>query len=291
MSSLIAELSNDAPVILDGAWGTQLQSLGLPVGECPEIWNLRYPDRVESVARAYVAAGSRVVLTNSFGGNRFVLGRHGHAGEVREINRRAAAISRDAAGAHARVFASVGPSGRMLRSGDVTEGELSEVFEEQAEALVEGGADGFVIETMSDPDEAAIAVRAAARTGLPVVGCMVFDTGRGWDRTATGATVAEAVAAMTDAGAHAVGANCGRGITGFVELSRQFRAATELPLWIKANAGLPTMMNGKVVYRTTPAEFVAEVPALRCAGVGFIGGCCGTDPEFIRALVNSCRAA
>lgn len=270
----------------DGAWGTQLQGLGLGLGECPEIWNLKHPARVEVVAREYVEAGSRVILTNSFGGNRFILGRHGHGDDVREINRRAVEISRTAAGARAFVFGSIGPSGKLLMSGEVTEDALREAYEEQARALAEGGGHALVVETMSDPVEAATAVRAATLTGLPVVGCMVFDSGKGNDRTMMGTTVAQAVAALTEAGADVVGANCGQGIAGFVELCRQFRAATDLPVWIKANAGLPEMVDGRAEYRTTPEEFLSHAPALREIGADFIGGCCGTTPDFVRALRN-----
>ena len=287
MKPLLEELLKDGPVVTDGAWGTMLQSLGLAIGECPEIWNLEFPDRVESVARAYVDAGSQVILSNSFGGNRFILGRHGHGNPVQEINRRAAEISRRAAVGRALVFASLGPSGKLLLSGDVTESDLRAAFEEQAEALVDGGADALVVETMSDPVEAAIAVSAAAATGLPVVACMVFDSGKGRDRTMMGTTVPQAVAALTEAGADVVGANCGQGIAGFTELCRQFREATELPIWIKANAGLPVIVDGKASYNASPEDFASHVPALLDAGADFIGGCCGTQPEFIRALRTS----
>lgn len=290
MKALFDELLTDAPAVTDGAWGTQLQAFGLEIGECPEIWNLKFPARVEIVAREYVEAGSRVILTNSFGGNRFILGRHGHENDVREINCCAVEISRRAAGAHAFVFASIGPSGKLLMSGDVTEDALLEAFEEQAAALAEGGAHALVVETMSDPVEASIAIRAAAKTGLPVVGCMVFDSGKNKDRTMMGTTVPQAVEAMTEAGADVVGANCGQGIEGFIELCRQFREATGLPIWIKANAGLPEMVNGKASYNTSPEEFVSHVPALLDAGAKFIGGCCGTDPEFIRTLKKTVTA-
>jgi len=287
MKTLFQELLRNAPAVTDGAWGTQLQEFGLAVGDCPEVWNLKHPARVEVVARDYVEAGSRVILTNSFGGNRFILGRHGHENDVREINRCAVEISRRAAGARAFVFASIGPSGKLLMSGDVTKEELRAAFEEQAHALAEGGAHALVVETMSDPIEAAIAVRAAAATGLPTVGCMVFDSGRGKDRTMMGTTVPQAVAAMTEAGADAVGANCGQGIAGFVDLCRQFREATDLPIWIKANAGLPEMTDGRAVYNTSPEAFASHVPALIEAGASFIGGCCGTTPDFIRTLQTS----
>ncbi|MBU6401397.1 MAG: homocysteine S-methyltransferase family protein, partial [Verrucomicrobia bacterium] len=193
-------------------------------------------------------------------------------------------ISRQAADGRARVFASIGPSGKLLLTGEANEEELRLAFEEQAQALAEAGADALVVETMSDLDEAVIAVRAAHATGLPVVGCMVYDSGRNKDRTLTGMAPEQAAQALRAAGADVIGANCGQGIAGFVPICQRLRAATDAPLWMKANAGLPELLDGGVVYRTTPEAFAGFVPALVAAGANFIGGCCGTRPQFIRAL-------
>lgn len=285
MNAKIQEiLSAGVPVWTDGAWGTQLQARGLAPGGCPEVWNLEHPDRVEEVARAYVDAGSRIILTNSFGGNRMILSRHGQAENVAEINRRAAEISKRAAGDRALVFASIGPSGQILMMGEVTGDDLRAAFEEQAAALAAGGADGLVVETMTDPEEAAIAVRAAVATGLPVVGCMSFDSGKDKDRTMMGTTVAQAVEALAGAGAHVVGANCGQEIDGYLAICEQFRAATGLPIWLKPNAGMPEIVKGETVFKTAPEAFAGKVPGLVEAGASFIGGCCGSGPEFIRVL-------
>lgn len=281
---LIAELLASAPVVTDGAWGTQLQARGLPAGQCPDAWNLERPSEVEAVARAYVEAGSQIILTNTFRANRLALAGYGLAHRVREINRAGAEISRRAAGGSARVFASMGPTGRMLMIGETTEEELQQVFAEQAQALAEGGADGIVVETMSDLAEAAIAVRAARATGLPVVASMVFDSGKNLDRTMMGVTPEQAAVGLREAGADVVGANCGQGVAGYVAVCRRLRAAAEVPVWIKANAGLPELVNGVPVYRMRPEEFAGYVPALVEAGASFIGGCCGTHPEFIRAI-------
>lgn len=285
MTLSIADLIKQGPVVTDGAWGTQLQSLGLPIGELPDAWNLAFPDRVEQVARAYNEAGSQVVLTNTFGATRINLEKYGGPDQVREINRAGAAISKRAG--NALVFASIGPCGKMLMTGEVSEDAVLAAFQEQAEALAEGGADALVVETMSDPREAALAVRAAKTTGLPVVGCMVFDSGKNKDRTMMGTTPEQAVAALTDAGADVIGTNCGQGIAGFLPICERYRKATTLPLWIKANAGLPEVVNGKVTYAMTPDEFASHVPALIQAGANFIGGCCGTRPDFIRAVRNT----
>jgi len=281
MNQLMEQLLQTSPVITDGAWGTQLQMRGLEVGQCPDVWNLTHPDRVEEVARAYVEAGSRIILTNTFGANRIRLADTGHEADVVEINRRGAAISKRAAGTRALVFASMGPTGKMLVAGEVEPEAVAAAFAEQASALKDGGADAIVVETMAELEEAQLAVRAAKATGLPVVACMVFDTG---GRTMMGVTPEQAAAELAAAGADVIGSNCGNGIADFVPICRQLRAATTLPIWIKANAGLPEMVDGQVRYRTAPAEFAGYRTALVEAGANFLGGCCGTTPAHIAAL-------
>lgn len=289
--SVIADLvAAGTPVLTDGAWGTELQARGLVAGECPDAWNFAHPDRVEDVARAYVEAGSRVILTNTFRSNRITLAGHGLAERTAEINRAGAAISKRAAAGRARVFASIGPTGKMLMAGETTEEELRDVFLEQARALAEGGADALVIETMADLAEAKAALCAARQTGLPVVVSMVFDTGRNKDRTMMGDTPEKAARELAEAGADVVGANCGVGIAGYVEVCRRFHAATNLPVWIKANAGLPELVEGRTVYRMTPGEFAGFLPALKEAGASFAGGCCGTGPAFLRAMAQAAAA-
>jgi methionine synthase I (cobalamin-dependent) len=271
--------------ILDGGWGTQLQLRGLPTGEHPDLWNLSQPDKVQEVAAAYVQAGSDIILTNTFGANSFLLARHGAENKVAEINRAGVRISKDIAHKqNRRVFASIGPSGVVLMSGTVTPEELYAAFLEQACAIAAESPDGIVIETMSDPAEAVLAVKAAKTTGLPVVGSMVFDTGKNKDRTMMGTTPEQAVEQLTAAGADIVGANCGQGIDGFIPICRRMRAVTTLPLWMKANAGLPEIVDGKTVYHQTPEKFAESAKELLAAGANFLGGCCGTTPEYIRVL-------
>jgi methionine synthase I (cobalamin-dependent) len=284
MHPLIQQLLAQRPVITDGAWGTQLQERGLSLGEFPDAWNLTHPDRVAEVARAYVQAGSQIILTNTFGANRIRLGDHAAAAEVSEINRRGVEISRAAAAGRARVFASIGPTGKLLMNGDVTRDALRDAFAEQARALAKGGADALVVETMSDLDEAALAIEAARQTGLPVVACMVFDSGKDKDRTMMGATPEQAAKTLTQAGADVIGANCGQGIAGFVAIARRLRAATDRPIWLKPNAGLPAMVEGRPQYSTAPQEFAGYVPQLVELGAAFVGGCCGTRPDFVTAI-------
>lgn len=289
---VIDKLVQNAPVLTDGAWGTQLQARGLQPGDVPDLWNLSNPQAVEAVAAAYVAAGSQIILTNTFGANRFRLEDAEAADQVRAINRAGVTLSKQAAGQDALVFASIGPSGKLLISGDVSEDDLAAGFAEQAEAIAAAEPDGIVIETMQDIQEATIAIAAAKSTGLPVVATMVFDSGKDLDRTMMGATPEQAAEALAQAGADVIGANCGQGIAGFVTICSRLKAASHgLPIWIKANAGLPTLANGKAVYATTGDDFAAKVPALIAAGASFIGGCCGTSPEFIAKVKATLKRA
>lgn len=286
MNLVLAELLAQAPVVTDGAWGTELQARGLPPGEIPDAWNLTHPEHVIAVAGAYVEAGSQVILTNTFGANRLRLSGHSLEREVAAINHRGVELSRQAAKGRARVFASIGPTGRLLMDGCTSAGELEAAYAEQAAALASAKPDALVIETMSDLDEARIALASAKSTGLPVVVCLVFDSGAEKDRTMMGTTPEQAAAELRAAGADVVGANCGVGIESYVKTCRRLRAAFGGPIWIKPNAGLPQLVGGRPVYRTTPEQFAALAPALVEAGASFIGGCCGTNPDFIRALVK-----
>ncbi|MBN2191926.1 MAG: homocysteine S-methyltransferase family protein [Polyangiaceae bacterium] len=277
------------PVVTDGAWGTELQLAGLGAGDCTDAWNVQHPDRVEVVARAYVDAGSHVILTNTFGANRLQLARHGLAREVAAINRAGVAISRRAAGTSAAVFASLGPTGRLLGMGQTTESELREVYSEQARALAEAGADALVLETFADLDELRPAIAAAKEMEMTVVASMVFDSGARHDRTMMGTTPERAAEAMAEAGADVIGANCGRGSSGYVAVCQRMRQTVEHPLWIKPNAGLPELIDGKTIYRTSAADFVHDVLDIVAAGASFVGGCCGTNPGYLGAVAMALR--
>ena len=197
-------------MISDGAWGTQLQARGLASGTTPDTWNLTHAENVESVARAYVEAGSQVILTNTFRANAVAMHSSTEA-ELDAINRAGVAISKRAAGKQALVFASIGPTGKILMSGEIGGEHVTAAFVAQAQSLAAAGADALLIETMSDIEEARLAVEAARRTGLPVLASFAFDSGKNKDRTMMGATPEAVAAAMVEAGADAVGANCGVG--------------------------------------------------------------------------------
>lgn len=283
----INQLIQNVPVVTDGAWGTQLQARGLPIGACPDAWNLKHPERVESVARAYVEAGSRVILTNTFGASRITLARHGLADNAAVINRAGAQISREAAGEGVFVFASIGPTGAMLAAGEVTPEEVRTAFSEQAKALTaDGAADALLIETMSDLEEAKLALEAALETGLPVIVSMSFGSGKFTDRTMMGVRVETAGEELAKAGAFAVGMNCGRGAQDMLPLVSRLKAASGLPVWVKPNAGLPTLSaDGTTAeYDASPEAFARDGLLLAEAGATFVGGCCGSSPEFVHAL-------
>jgi len=291
MHSLVEQLLANGPVVTDGAWGTQLQASGLAIGACPDEWNLSHAEEVEAVPRAYVDAGSQIVLTNTFRANRVALADYGLSEKGEAINRTGTEISCRAADGRAHVFASMGPSGKMLMMGEVSEDELLAAFTDQARALTVGGADGLVIETMGDLAETKLAIEAAKSTGLPVVACMCFDSGADLDRTLMGTTPEQAAEELTATGVDVIGANCGQGIAGYVGICRRLRSATDRPIWIKANAGIPEMVDDQPVYKTSPEEFASHGPALIEAGANFVGGCCGTSPEFITALSGEIRRA
>jgi methionine synthase I (cobalamin-dependent) len=276
--------------LTDGAWGTELQKRGLRPGEPADLWNLTRPDVVGDIARSYVAAGSRVILTNTFRANPIALSSHGRADDVVAINRRGVELSRSALAGSGRVFASLGPTGKLLSAGEIDAGSVARAFTLQARALADAGADALLFETFSDLEEARIAIDGARPTGLPVLVSFAFDTGKGRDRTMMGHSPEQVAAAMESAGVDAVGANCGAGPDAFVNVCRRLRSASQLPLWIKPNAGLPVIHNGQAVYTMTPAEFAAYLPALVDAGAAFLGGCCGTTPDFIAALAQAAGA-
>lgn len=282
--SKLAQWLGNGPLITDGAWGTQLQALGLPLGAMPDAWNLEQPEKVESVARLYAGAGSQVVLTNTFRANGITLAEAGLGAQLAEINRAGVEISRRGAAGRALVFASIGPTGKMLMEGDFTPEQFTEAFFVQAQALAAAGADALLIETMSDIEEAKLALAAAKPTGLPVIVSFAFDTGKNKDRTMMGSTPEMVAREMEAAGADAVGANCGAGVERFVPVCQRLKDACSLPVWIKANAGLPEMKDGTVTYGTSAEYFASHYAALMEAGASFLGGCCGTSPEFIRAL-------
>ena len=286
-NQILAAVQSGRILVSDGAWGTLLQKKGLRPGECPELWCLERRAEVLEVARSYIDAGADMIESDSFGGTRFKLEHYGLRDRVSEINEAAARISREAAGPSKWVIASIGPTGKMLVTDEVTEAALYEAFKEQAVALAKGGADSLCIETMSAADEAAIAVRAAREnTDCEVICTFTFQLGaKGLYRTMMGLSPAKATRAAIDAGAQIVGANCGNGMERMVSIVREMRgAAGTTPLLVHANAGLPTPVDGVDIFPEGPDEMAARVQAVIEAGANIVGGCCGTTPAHIRAM-------
>jgi len=274
-------------VISDGAMGTELAKRGLEAGTCPELWNVENPEAIRAVIASYVRAGSDIVLTNTFGGNRKKLAKYGLAERIGELNRRGVEIARDAAGDSALVFASVGSTGEFMAPlGTLTEADFVACFAEQIAVLVEAGVDGIVIETMTALEEALAALKAVRETAsLPVVVSMTYQKGPGGLATMMGVRPEGAASSLAEA--DVIGANCGSGIEDMIEVARLMRGATRKPLWLKPNAGLPELVKGKTVFRETPEQMASRLGDLIEAGANVVGGCCGTTPAHIEHIARA----
>ncbi len=271
-------------LLLDGAWGTMLFEKGLAAGECPELWNLTHRDKVLDIAKSYIGAGADIIETNSFGASEVKLELYGLADHVKDINLEAAMISREAAGPDKYVFGAVGPTGKILMMGDITEGQMYETFSEQCKVLEKGGADAIIIETMTALDEALLAVCAAKENAsLPVICTFTFDKAADNSyRTMMGVSPIEMASTLINAGVDMIGTNCGNGFDGMIEISKEIRKDfPEFPFVVQANAGLPQLINGKNIFPEGSEEMAAKIPQLIDLGINIIGGCCGTTPEYI----------
>ncbi|MBN1554431.1 MAG: homocysteine S-methyltransferase family protein [Phycisphaerae bacterium] len=288
MGALLDTLAKKKILVSDGAWGTMLQSRGLTSDDCPEEWNVSHPDDVRAIAASYVRAGSDMILTNTFGGSRVKLDKKKLGDRAAEFNRAGATLSMEVAGS-AIVAGSVGPTGEFLQPmGLLSEEQMQAFFSEQIEAILSAGVRVICVETMMALEEAACAVKAAKAldASVEVLATMTFEKGAQGHRTMMGVSPSQAVAGLTDAGADVVGSNCGNGIEGMIEIAAQFRAETDKPILVHANAGVPQLIGGKTVFRQSPADFAANVKALIDAGANIVGGCCGTTPDHIRAMIE-----
>jgi 5-methyltetrahydrofolate--homocysteine methyltransferase len=298
----LRERINKGLFLLDGAMGTQLIASGIELGCCCDYLNIEQPQTILEIHRAYLKSGSDAVLTNTFGANKIALGKHELSDKVREINIAGVQIARKAAGEDKYVLGDIGPSGDFLEPlGNLTLEELKEAFTEQAEALLEGGIDGFIIETQTSIDEVAIAVEAvkSASADLPVFASFAFDKVGGDFKTMMGVDVKSAVAKMVSLGVDAVGFNCGTiSLEEYVELAKKFVSVVQaratsperrVPILAEPNAGHPELVDGRAVYKVAPTDFAATAEKIRSAGVNIIGGCCGTGPEHIKALASQIR--
>jgi 5-methyltetrahydrofolate--homocysteine methyltransferase len=286
MRKIKDKLKEGKVILSDGSWGTFLGEKGLTMNDCPELWNKTHRDIVLEVPQEYIAAGSEMVETNSFGGNKIKLEQYGLGNETYDLNKMAAEISREAAGEKIIVLGSIGPTGKLLMTGEITEAELYEAFKLQVEGLRDGGVDAFCIETFFDLDEALIALKAVRENSdLEAAITFTFDNKGGAFYTMMGVTPAQMAEKLLEAEVDVFGTNCGNGFEGMIDIVREIRTVDkEFPVLVHANAGLPIMENGKVVYPDSPERMAALTPALVEAGANIIGGCCGTNPEHIKAI-------
>lgn len=291
MKKALHEAIVERRLVGDGAMGTQLMMAGLEQGNCGEAWNLNHPERVLAIQRRYVEAGSDCLLTNTFGGSRIMLNRHSEAERVMEVNQAGVAIAREAFGnSDGYVIGDIGPFGGLLEPfGDFSEAQVSSAFEEQAAALVEGGADAIIVETQTSLEELLIGLEAARRAGArSIIGSMAYDVTLDGStfRTMMGVEPERAAEFMEEHGAHIVALNCGtrmdmqRALTAV----ERYKAVTKLPVMVQPNAGQPKLVNMRVVYDETPEQMVQGLMPLLEAGANLVGACCGSTPEHIRAF-------
>jgi 5-methyltetrahydrofolate--homocysteine methyltransferase len=281
------------PLCSDGAWGTELAKRGAQPGQMCDTWNVEQPDTIRALAKSYVDVGAQIVLTNTFNSNRIALERHGLAERAAELAQAGAAVSKQAAEGRAYVFASIGPCGKIIMMGEVTPEEIEASAAEQAAAMEAGGADAIIVETQSDLAEAEAALKGAlGACAIPVGVSFTYEAGANNDHTMMGVSVPQAHELATSLGASFVGANCGAGIETFVNIAEQYAACgSELPIWIKGNAGRAEIdADGGTVYRAGPETYAEAVPTLLTAGARFIGGCCGSSPDHIGAVAAAMAA-
>lgn len=287
--SLLDELQNNKIMVADGAWGTMLQLKGLEVGACPELWNREFPDKVFDIANSYISAGSNIIKTNTFGGNPIKLNEYGLYDFSFELNRLGAEISRQAAGINNYVMGSIGPTGKFLFTGDVTEEELYNAYKLQAEALINGGVDALLFETFYALDEAEIAIKAAKENfDIPVFSTFTFEKSEdGIFRTMMGIDINTYTSEILKLEVDAIGTNCGNGFADMVLIVKEIRNKNlDIPIIVNSNAGIPEIIDGKLFYPETPEKIKPIIMDLISAGANIIGGCCGTTPQHIRMIKN-----
>lgn len=291
MKPLLHEACRARPLLGDGAMGTQLMLAGLEQGACGEAWNLARPEKVLAIQRAYVEAGSQCLLTNTFGGSRIMLRRHGQAGDVAALNAAGVRIARQAFGHDdGYVIGDIGPFGGLMEPyGEFTEAQVREAFEEQAGALVAAGADAVIIETQTSLEELGLGIAAALSAGARcVIGSLAYDVTLDGStfRTMMSIEPERAAEFMASRGAHIAALNCGTGMDmeRAHEAVKRYQRACGLPVMAQPNAGQPQLVKMKVVYDETPEQMASGARPLLEAGVNLLGACCGSTPEHIRAL-------
>jgi 5-methyltetrahydrofolate--homocysteine methyltransferase len=287
MNEFQGVLESGGVIVLDGAMGTELVRRGV---ESVAVANLTHPDAVYAIHDEYFKAGSNAVITNTLTMNRIFIESHGMGIDVKQVNAAGAAIARSCAKGKGLVLGNLSSTGQMLEPyGTYSEADFIVAFTEQAAFLLEGGVDGFIIETMFDLREAVCALRACKKVcSLPVIVSLSFSTEQNGGRTMMGNSASECASCLTEEGADALGANCG-GVDPIqmAEIVRTLSKATQLPIVAEANAGMPKLVNGKTEFDMDPATFALGMSKCRLAGARIVGGCCGTTPDHIRALTRA----
>jgi methionine synthase I (cobalamin-dependent) len=298
MSANLRERINQGLFLLDGAMGTQLIARGINVGTCNDLLNIESPEIISEIHNAYLCAASNAVTTNTFGANQYALARHGLTTKVAEINIAGAKIARQAAGDEYYVLGDIGPTGDFLEPlGSIKPADCKEAFSRQAKALMEGGVDGLIIETMTALDELAIAIEAAKSVcgDLPVFASMSFDKAGDDFRTMMGVDVQKMVAKIIPLGVDVVGFNCGTAsLNEYVELAKKLHSAVkalseDIPVFAQPNAGKPELIEGQAVYQVSPEDFAEVAEKIFSIGISIIGGCCGTGPAHIEATAKKLK--
>jgi len=289
-ASILDRLRAGEVLASDGATGTNLQQRGLGRGVAAERWVLENPEQISRLHNDFIAAGADVILTSTFGATTIRLEQVGLAARAAEINRKAANLARQAANASGKLVAgSIGPTGQLLKPlGPLEEAEAEAVFAAQAQVLTTAGVDLLVIETQFDLGEARAAIRGVRSVSdLPLVVSFSYDRGT---RTMMGVRPAIMAAELTDLGVDVLGINCGRSLEDNFKALTELRSATRLPIWFKPNAGMPMLdEDASPTYTTTPEQMGAQAPAWVAAGAQIVGGCCGTSPAHLAAIVQAVK--
>jgi 5-methyltetrahydrofolate--homocysteine methyltransferase len=290
MSRFVELLDERGVVVADGATGTSYQERGLEIGEAPEEWLFRSPERVIELHRAFVEAGADLILTDTFGATPLRLQHTSLAGRVHDVNVRAVELAREAAGNHVLVAGSMGPTGHLFEPlGPLTRGDCVENYAEQAGALAAGDADLLLLETFFSLDEALAAIEGTRRASdLPLVVTFSFDQGT---HTMMGHSPSDVAEAILPLGVAAIGANCGRSLAhADVVAAELIDLAGDVPVWIKPNAGVPKIVGDAIVYEAGPATLAAHLKLYADQGARVVGGCCGSTPAHVAAVAKAVRA-
>ena len=287
MNASIFDLIKQRVVLLDGGFGTELIKRGFPQGVCPEAWNVERPEVVREIHKSYFDAGSDAVLTNSFGGSKIKLASYGLENRCYELNKAAASIADQVKPKGKFVGGSMGPTGKFLKpQGEHTESEFEEAYAEQARGLTDGGGDFLLIETQYDLREALCALRGARTVSkLPIFITMTYNRVPRGFFTMMGNSAAACIETFEKEGVPAIGANCTLDSEDMADLVKAMREKTALPLIAQANAGKPALSaEGEVSYSQGLEDYVKYIPKIMDNGANIIGGCCGTDPDYIKRM-------